>query len=169
MLTTGSTAESGDYCEQNNSDYQVWASECRGKEEFCHYILCLHECKIITFTIFHLQENNYAEHSEDCVSLQVGVPPTPVHNFSDCGLGNNYCLIFIALLILSYRDGQDTRYKQITPEMLKTWALVSCFMVTLLEQQINAFCQRKMLYIWRKVTSVSGHNTISCRQIVHLY
>jgi hypothetical protein len=30
------------------------------------------------------------------------VPPTPLHHFSDCGLGKNSCLIFSVLLILSY-------------------------------------------------------------------
>jgi hypothetical protein len=61
MPTSGTTAESeGDYCEQNNSEYQVWASECGGKEEFCHYIPCLHKYK--TLTIFYLQENTYAGH-----------------------------------------------------------------------------------------------------------
>jgi len=76
MLAIGSTTESGgDYGEQNNSDYQAWASECGRKEEFCHYILYSHKYK--TFTIFYLQENTYAEHTEFCVSLQGVSPPHP--------------------------------------------------------------------------------------------
>lgn len=103
MRSYGSIAElGGDYRDRDNSDYQVRASEWGGKEEFCHYILCLHKYKILTFTIFYLHENAYAEHTEVCVSLQ-GVSSTPpLHHFSDRGLGKISCLIFSALLILSY-------------------------------------------------------------------
>ena len=67
----------------------MWASECGGKEEFCYYMLCLHKYEILTLTVFCLQENTYAEHTEVCVSLH-GARPHPCHQFSVPGLGKKF-------------------------------------------------------------------------------